>query len=71
MEEQVKKYVYIKGLLVRLILCCIIFLILFGMNVAQIEIFGVTTQKIVRMSANNTVVDQMENFFTGIVNYFR
>lgn len=62
MEEQVKKYVYIKGLLVRLILCCIIFLILFGMNVAQIEIFGVTVQKIIDMISNNTVINQVENF---------
>ncbi len=59
---------YFKGLLLRIILCCTIFLLLFIMDIGKVEIMEYDTQKIVSMVEDNSIVQSVEQFISNLFN---
>lgn len=57
---------YFKGLLVRIILCCTIFLLLYIMDIGKVEIMEYDTQKIVSMVEDNSFVQSIEEFISNL-----
>lgn len=64
----VKKRRYIKGLLIRIIICCSIFLILFIANMVRAELFDVDTQKVVSAVGDNDIVERIEGVLKDFMN---
>ncbi|WP_066719383.1 hypothetical protein [Clostridium sp. Marseille-P299] len=62
-----KKNQYIKGLLIRIIICCTIFLILFTMDMAKVEILDYDTQKIITMIEDNSIVNYIEEVISNFI----
>lgn len=58
---------YIKGLLLRIILCCTIFLLLFIMDIGKVEIMEYDTQKIVSLVGDNSIVQSIEQFISNLL----
>lgn len=58
---------YIKGLLIRIIICCCLFLILYFMDMAKVEIFEYNTQKIISMVGDNSIVTHIEKVISNLV----
>ena len=58
---------YIKGLLVRIIICCAIFLVLYIMDLGKVEIMEYDTQDIVTMVEDNSIVQSIEEFISNLL----
>jgi hypothetical protein len=69
MEEKLKKkrrLQYIKGLFVRIILACAIFILLFLGNLFSVNLFDYNTDKVVIELQNNTLIESIENKLKSI-----
>lgn len=62
-----KKGTYIRGLLIRIICCCSIFIILFVANMLNVKIFGWDTQRIISYIGKNDVVENLERFIQSML----
>ena len=63
-----RRYLYIKGLLMRIILACVIFILLFLGNLLSVNILDYDTNKVVVEIQNNSflesIQEKLESVFT-------
>lgn len=69
MEETLAKQrrlQYIRGLFVRIILACAIFILLFLGNLLEVNLFDYDTPKVVKEIQDNSLVESIEDKFESI-----
>lgn len=69
MEEKLAKQrrlQYMKGLFVRIILACAIFILLFLANLLAVNLFDYNTEKVVIEVQDNSIIESIEERFESI-----
>lgn len=60
-QKRNSKSKYIKGLLIRIIISCILFLALYLCNLFEVEVYEYNTDKVMEEVADNHVVEKIED----------
>ncbi|MBE5962887.1 MAG: hypothetical protein E7256_16175 [Lachnospiraceae bacterium] len=55
------KYKYLKGLLIRIILSCLLFLALYLCRLFGVEVYEYNTDKVMEKVADNTAIERIED----------
>lgn len=61
-----RRYQYVKGLLMRIIVACAIFILLFLGNLFTVDIFDYDTKKVVNEIQNNSLMEAIETKLESI-----
>lgn len=67
LEKNEKKGHYLKGLFIRIIICCSIFLILFIANMVEVQVFDMDTQKLISLVGKNDIVEKIEQVIQNLI----
>ncbi len=63
-----RRYQYVKGLLMRIIIACTLFILLFFSNLLSVDVLDYNTKKIVTELQNNSLIESIQDKIGGMLN---